>query len=308
MVNIAQQSMIKGSSEIDGEDKVQKEYNVSKNQYKVGPQFIYEAMDPSEINNVIEGVRPKVIVLIGFPNYGKTTFVGTIFGNLLSEGEFCDQTFIDSDTFSGFERRFYLRRIPNEYNEEEINSLTKRTILGENSLLTLKLENKCGEMQKIVISDNSGELYKKIRNGGPTQKEEKIIHNADLLVFFIDSEKLVDDEITVFNDYRTLLIRLKMHGAPLNEMDYIIVFNKYDKIENNNKNKIEEFSKNIIDIFSQECKREGHYYNISSLNYQNEDYSIKEVFKYICNVNKTNKSDYSIIDWVSKKIRKDGRS
>lgn len=308
MVNIAQQSMIKGSSEIDGEDKIQKEYNVSKNQYKAAPQFIYEAMDSSEINNVIEGVKPKVIVLIGFPNYGKTTFVGTIFGNLLSEGKFCDYTFIDSDTFSGFERRFYLRRIPKEYNEEEINTFTKRTILGENSLLTLKLENKDGEMQKIILSDNSGELYKKIRNGGPILKEERILHNADLLVFFIDSEKLVDDELTVNNDYKTLLERLKMHGVPLNEMDYIIVFNKYDKIENNNEEKIKEFRKDIIGIFNEGFKREGHYYNISSLNYQDEDYSIKEVFKYICNVNKTNKSDYSIIDWVSKKIKKDGRS
>ena len=64
--------------------------------------------------------------------------------------------FVDSDTYVGFERRVFLRRV-----NKDNSSGTKRTILGENDILHIKLKSNKGQKHQILVSDKAGETYQK---------------------------------------------------------------------------------------------------------------------------------------------------
>lgn len=77
-------------------------------------QFYCDAMNDENINMVLNNVRPELIILLGFEDYGKSTLVGSIYNYLLNTGSIEGYDLYDSDTFAGFERRFYLRNIKND--------------------------------------------------------------------------------------------------------------------------------------------------------------------------------------------------
>ena len=88
-------------------------------------QFYCDAMNDGNINMVLNNVKPELIVLLGFSDYGKSTFVGSLYHYLLKTGSIDGYELYDSDTFSGFERRFYLRNIKNAITPYNINSMTQ---------------------------------------------------------------------------------------------------------------------------------------------------------------------------------------
>ena len=58
-------------------------------------QFYCDALNDSNINMVLNNVKPELIVLLGFANYGKSTFVGSLFTYLFTRG------IVDSNAFQG---------------------------------------------------------------------------------------------------------------------------------------------------------------------------------------------------------------
>ena len=97
--------------------------------------FIGEALgDDEKINSLMSTNKPEIIVLVGFVGYGKTSFVASCYNLLLTEGKIGSYTFYDSDTLTGLERRVYLRRVSEQY--DDITPQTRRTIRGEPHLLT----------------------------------------------------------------------------------------------------------------------------------------------------------------------------
>lgn len=79
--------------------------------------FVSDAIGNDDMLNEIDAnSKPIVVVLIGFPGYGKTSFVSTCYQLLLEKGGINEYIFYDSDTFIGFERRIATRRLSEKNN------------------------------------------------------------------------------------------------------------------------------------------------------------------------------------------------
>lgn len=175
---------------------------------KVNGQLLFcDAKNQSELNDFIDSERPKLVALVGFANYGKSTFIGTLYELLIQNLNYRGYSFVDSDTYVGFERRVFLRRI-----NDEDTSDTKRNVLGENDILNLVLRSEEGKIHQVVLSDKAGETYLKYTSSDDEVKEDRVLENADLIVFFVDAEvdtQKLADHIFISEKYEGLLTRLK---------------------------------------------------------------------------------------------------
>ena len=117
-------------------------------------EYYCDALNEHNVNKIADGSRLNIVAIVGFIDYGKTTFVSTLYHQLLTNVEFCDHVMYDSDTFIGFERRFLIRSL-----NTPIEETSKRTIKGEDSLLALSLDSKENGRYKLILSDKSGEDY-----------------------------------------------------------------------------------------------------------------------------------------------------
>ena len=123
---------------------------------EVGKLLFSDAKSQLELNSFIDGEKPKLVALVGFAGYGKSTFIGALYQLLIQNHIYKGYALVDSDTYVGFERRVYLRR-----ENTENTSDTKRNILGENDILELVLESEKKVRHNVLISDKAGETYAK---------------------------------------------------------------------------------------------------------------------------------------------------
>lgn len=187
--------------------------------------FFSDALDEAEVNKLVKKSRPELIVLLGLNDFGKSTFVGSLYHLLRSQGSLGDIEFYDSETFIGFEKRVYLRRL--EYDGP---STTKRTIRGENSFLHLSLlKHGNDSFHDVVISDRSGEDYRDYISKDALILGDRTISQADKLLLFVDSMKLYGrDYRSMYDDLTSLIHRLKEKDKlPMHAIVYV-VFNKAD--------------------------------------------------------------------------------
>ena len=120
-----------------------------------GGQLMYcDAKSQQELNEFVDSEKPKLVALVGFADFGKSTFIGALYQQLIEKLSYKGYAFVDSETYVGFERRVFLRRV----NGEDISD-TKRNILKENDILHLKLRSDKGHTHQVLISDKAGETY-----------------------------------------------------------------------------------------------------------------------------------------------------
>lgn len=174
------------------------------------------------------GAKPKLIVLVGFADYGKTSFVASAFRKLVLQGETTidgsNFLFVNTRTIVGFERRMFLR-----WNNEQNEVNTKRTTLTENSLLHVQLQGKKGENYDYVISDRSGEVYTNYVSRKDAVQKDQLIEHADLVVLFVNSQLLNEDCFIDLDDkYTQLLTRLKQSHKLNPRSKFIVCFTKDD--------------------------------------------------------------------------------
>lgn len=187
--------------------------------------FYSDALDEADVNKLVKNSRPELIVLLGLNDFGKSTFVGSLYHLLRSKGSLGNMEFYDSETFVGFEKRVYLRRL--EYDGP---STTKRTIRGENSFLHLSLRKQgTDSFYDVVISDRSGEDYRDYISKDALILGDRAISQADKLLLFVDSTKLYGrDYRSMYDDLTSLIHRLKEKDKlPIHAIVYV-VFNKLD--------------------------------------------------------------------------------
>lgn len=259
--------------------------------------FYNDALDDNLINNVITcGIH--FIALIGFANVGKSTFVASLYHKVMCEGVLSDYDFIDSDTFTGFERRAHVRNAKLKSSNRNI-----RTSQQEGHLLSLEFVNKEGLHRKLVISDRSGETYQtNYVNSVNSVKSDKSLINCKHLIFFIDAETLIDEgEYLDFEDnFDTLLRQLTSANVITNNKQFDIIFNKYDKVDSDvKKREFEKKSKDIVDLIERYCQTKIDKKFIITSNRMNDNEPLNKVFRYIvdcCFIRKqiVNKR----VDWV----------
>lgn len=194
-----------------------------------GGQLMYcDAKSQQELNGFVDSEKPKLVALVGFADYGKSTFIGALYQRLIEKLNYKGYAFVDSETYVGFERRVFLRRV----NGEDISD-TKRNILKENDILHLKLRSEKGYSHQVLISDKAGETYARYSSSDEEIGRDIVLENADLVVLFVDAEadsKSLAEHNLISEKYESMLSRLKTQKKLSAETSYVVVFTKADKV------------------------------------------------------------------------------
>lgn len=194
-------------------------------------QFYCDAMNDGNINMVLNNVKPELIVLIGFSDYGKSTFLGSLYYYLLTKGNVGGYELYDSDTFSGFERRLYLRNIKND---EAAKSKTLRTEEDDEYLMTLTFYNSSlKEKKQLIISDRAGETYRNYVDVKERIRKDESLPRAQRVLIMIDSTQLQSSWDIQEGRFRQLFAGLKECGKMPKEAAYTLLFNKIDLVRDN---------------------------------------------------------------------------
>lgn len=266
--------------------------------------YLGDALNDENINDVIDDVKPHLIILVGFPNYGKSTFVSSLYHILLTEGKIGENKFVDSDTILGFERRIFVRRY-----EKKFNKRFNRTALLENYFLTLDFVDNNKEQKKLIISDRSGEAYERYCSNASEMREDRAIKYANHIVFFLDASKLITPNIlTEQNLIKQLIIRFNSEGV-LNQNTIIdVIFNKIDIVKKHNKKEKYEINKHSITNI---IKTEGNL-NINKIfeinsNTTEDNPNLRNMFAYFvnsCNSYSMDRNEEEInqLDWTKSKF------
>lgn len=192
--------------------------------------YYADALNDNNVNEIIGDEIPHVIILIGFPEYGKSTFVASLYHKILTDGKIGKYKFIDSDTLVGFERRALIRKL-----ETHVKERIDRTPVYADYFLSLLFENEENhDKTKIVISDRSGEAYKEYTTSESAINGDKALKYASHIVFFLDATKIASDDFyDTLNDLRQLVTRMYNYGVFNTNKVIDIVYNKIDRIDQN---------------------------------------------------------------------------
>ena len=261
--------------------------------------FFCDALNDSEINNVIKGTRPELITLFGFNDVGKTTFIGSLFHILCSGNEIGGYTFVDSETFIGFEDKVYNRRC-NMLGE----SNQPRTGRTENAFLTIKLvEGDTSNEREVVFSDRAGELYRDYKKNPELLVKDKTLTRSNRILIFIDASMLKGRSYSnMKDDLQTLYKQLSDNDKIPQGARKYLVFNKFDKVINahedlfiNHKNIVTRLVKDTFgaDNFEEFC--------INSSNCHDAELNklVQELIQPLTSSNGVN----SELDWVNNGIK-----
>lgn len=268
--------------------------------------FISEALGEDEkINELMTNSKPEITVLVGFEGYGKTSFVASCYHYLLAHGKIGEYTFFDSDTFTGLERRLFLRR----YNGDSLPLTTKRTLRGEAHLLTFRFSHPKDGEKLVVISDHSGEDYREYSDKRDKIKDDVLLQNADRILLFIDSEKLLGTEyLAMIQRYTYLLTNMRDSGVFDSRPKVQIIFNKKDLVENKKREDRDEMEAETIKKFAEVIGVNiTEKFNIVSNNMSEDNKELPELFQdIVCNtVHSVNNSTSKVeLDWVKTLLNK----
>lgn len=301
--NLDKSLLLEGDASEAVVSSMQKTAQILDKQPKNDRRFYCDALDDDNVNEVVKDVVPHVVTFLGFAEFGKSTFVGSLYHYLMTNGVIGDFTFYDSDTFSGFERRTYIRNA-------KLNGVKRslRTTEIDGYYLSLHFERDRHHFQ-LVLSDRSGETYgKKYVSDATSISADKGLKNSRHLVFFIDSTVFVDREKRLdFNSlFNKLLSRMKSSEIFKKEMVIDVVFNKIDDIQNKDENIQAEF-KSRAETFKKKLELESGFkinrvFEISSLKIDDNELLI-DFFKYLVSCCDCKKTYNPKVDWVAELLK-----
>ena len=263
-------------------------------------QLMYcDAKGQQDLNEFVDSEKPKLVALVGFANYGKSTFIGALYQQLIEKLNYKGYAFVDSETYVGFERRVFLRRV----NGEDISD-TKRNILKENDILHLMLRSEKGHAHQVLISDKAGETYARYSSSDEEIGRDIVLENADLVVMFVDAEadsKSLAEHNMIVERYESMLTRLISQKKLSAATGYVVVFTKTDKVTTAERKKKLADRKTLlcnkfIDILGAE-PIEVYEVNSKSL----DDEALNSVFEKIISP-KPQEEGPKEIDWVKMEI------
>ena len=261
-----------------------------------------DALNDDNVNEIVGEETPHVIILIGFPKYGKSTFVASLYHLALSSGKIGEYTFVDSDTITGFERRAHIRKL-----EHKLKNRLDRTQIYEDYFLSLLLKNeKTGKKVKLVISDRSGETYHQYSQSADDIMNDRALKYANHLVFFLDATIIASDRfMDMMADLNPLLTRMKSSGVFDEAKTVDVVYNKIDSIADNR----EGFDANKVLVESQVQKRTSinQTFEISSLSVMQGNSNAEEFIEYLLENSPSEKEASEEVlkqlNWASVKIQ-----
>lgn len=265
-----------------------------------GGQLMYcDAKSQQELNEFVDSEKPKLVALVGFADFGKSTFIGALYQQLIEKLSYKGYAFVDSETYVGFERRVFLRRV----NGEDISD-TKRNILKENDILHLKLRSDKGHTHQVLISDKAGETYARYSSSDEEVGRDIVLENADMVVLFVDAEadsKSLAEHNLIVEKYESMLSRLKSQKKLSADISYVVVFTKADKVTT------AERKKKLADRRELLCKKFAEVLGADPLEVYEvnskalDDTALNNVFERVISP-KTQEEGPKEIDWVKMEI------
>lgn len=260
--------------------------------------------DDREANFIESQYKPEVTVIIGFPEYGKTSFVASLYHIAISNGGVGKWDCYDSDTFVGFERRLFLRR----YSTENIPSGTLRTVRGEAHILTLKLIKE-GVKKTMLLSDHSGEDFVEYANNPEKVSNDILLHHADKIILLIDSSILISKKnLSMKNQYENLLGGMKDSGVFNNNVELLIIFNKYDKIQECDYGIFTQRESELISFINNICEVNiSKVFKVQANNVDNQ--ALNDCFSYLSDSIKVapgpEKDELDKLNWVNQILNRE---
>lgn len=264
-----------------------------------GQSMYCDAKGQQDLNEFVDSEKPKLVALVGFANYGKSTFIGALYQQLIEKLNYKGYAFVDSATYVGFERRVFLRRV----NGEDISD-TKRNILKENDILHLMLRSEKGHSHQVLISDKAGETYARYSSSDEEIGRDIVLENADLLVMFVDAEagsKSLAEHNMIVERYESMLTRLKSQKKLSAATSYVVVFTKADKVTSaERKKKLADRKILLCNKFTEILGSEPiDVYEVNSKSLDDE--ALNNVFERIISP-KPQEEGPKEIDWVKTEI------
>ena len=201
-----------------------------------------EALTPEQAGEITRSGISKVVIIAGPYGSGKTTILTALYEAFL-EAPFANFLFRASKTLIGFERRAHLGREESTQTTPE----TAHTSVRE-GVVFLHLDITAGEPgatehKHMLLSDISGELFKRLRDSSEAVTQLEVLRRTDHLCLVIDGEKIADRQQrhVARNDSRSIL-RSILEAQVLSKQAVIdIVFTKWDLvIQNQSKDDTDE--------------------------------------------------------------------
>ena len=190
-----------------------------------------EALTATQASDVARSGPTKLIIIAGPYGSGKTTILTSLF-EAFQEAPFGNYTFRGSRTLVGFERRAHLGR--KESGQEYAD--TPHTSAGEGVRFLhfcLAFRSQLGmDYANLLLSDISGELFKRLRDASDSVNELISLDRADHLCLVIDGQKIVDRETrhVARNDSRSILRSIVESGRLARECAIEIAITKWDVV------------------------------------------------------------------------------
>lgn len=187
------------------------------------------ALGSQSLKILTERGTPFIVGVIGENNSGKTTFLRLLY-LLLRNGKTMETwKFAGSYTFMAWENvaRFL------EFNERNKIAFPPHTSMSDgrnDGLLHLSMKNK-SRFKDFVFTDTTGEWFREwAKNANaPDAEGAKWIHNnADVFVFFIDCEALIEKKWKAERSISNLMLRLKDN---LDNRKVAVLWSKADKFK-----------------------------------------------------------------------------
>lgn len=264
-------------------------------------KFFCDAKSQELLNDFVNSGKPKLVALVGFAGYGKSTFIGSLYQLLIENLSYGGYSFVDSETYVGFERRVFLRRVNNEDTSD-----TKRNVLGESDVLHFKLRSGKGSYHEILVSDKAGETYLKYTSSDEEITKDIVLAKADLIIFFVDAEedsRSLASHNLIAEKYNSLLSRLKLQHKIVEGTPYFVVFSKVDKVtDDERKKKFADRRVKMCEVFSTSLGLAPcQVFEVNSKVLNNEQ--LNQVFVKIIQP-KEKRNDSKNLDWVKNEIEK----
>jgi Double-GTPase 2 len=188
-----------------------------------------EALTQGQAAEVAREDICKVIIIAGPLNSGKTTILTSLY-EAFQEAPFSNFLFRGSRTLFGFERRSHLGRKESGAEEPDTTHTSLREGVVFLHLALSVMEEEKLRHSSLLLSDVSGELFRRLRDSSEAAKEFSALRRADHLCIVIDGAKISSPEErhVASNDSRSMLRSIIESGnfAPNSVID--IVFTKWD--------------------------------------------------------------------------------
>jgi hypothetical protein len=147
-----------------------------------------EALQVAEIGTITRATPTRVIVIAGEADCGKSTLLACL-NESFQRGPYAGFLFAGSSTLVAFEKICHHARVSSERSRPD----TERTLLEEGTRflhLSVRREDLSEAARHILISNTSGEIFKRLRDLSEEATPIQFLKRADHFVLFLNGEKL----------------------------------------------------------------------------------------------------------------------